>query len=84
MGKFNCDSVDDVFLCYQERVTTFHEIDSFREIKLEIMVVGVCSKVKSLVMCDVTLKTFKLSFREKVNKRSVHIHPLPCLGMRAY
>ena len=71
-GTSNCDSVDDVFLCYPEPVTTFHEIDSFRYQTWDYG--GGCLFQKSSVLSRVTSqRTFKLIYREKVNKHNANL-----------
>ena len=61
------------FFVIKNELQHFTKLTALEKLNLRLWCgVGVCSKVKSLVMCDVAQKTFKLSFREKVNKRSVH------------
>ena len=80
MGKFNCDSVDDVFLCYQEPVTTFHEIDSFREIKLEIMVLWVFVQKSRVLSCV----TWHRRHSNQVSERRLtSVHPSSSLFRNA-
>ena len=79
-GTSNCDSVDDVFLCYPEPVTAFHEIDSFRYQTWDYG--GGCLFQKSRVLsCVTSQRTFKLISREKVNKHNAN---LPGSRMRGH